>query len=364
MLEDSEAGDPQQSYHDLPPYRIPRFNIELAYALYQKLIAPAEALLEGARHVMIIPDGALTSLPFGVLVAAKSTTQVTRLRQYEQLPWLAKQYALSTLPSISALRVLRHFVKRSEADRPMVGFGDPLLGNQVSDMDTRGLSTQALLRRGLIADADTVRNAFKRLPDTQHELQAMAQALGADKTSLYLQDNATESQVRSVVLSPYRVIAFATHGLMAGEFKGLSEPALVLTPPKVASMADDGLLTASEVALLKLNADWVILSACNTAASDGTPGAQGLSGLARAFFYAGSRALLVSHWYVVSDATVQLQTDMFKAFATRPGLGRAEALQRARLKLMKQTNKPWFAHPMFWAPFVVVGEGGAVMSDN
>ena len=97
-------------------------------------------------------------------------------------------------------------------------------------------------------------------------------------------------------------MALATHGLVAGELAGVSEPALVLTPPAEGTEADDGLLTASEVAQLKFDADWVILSACNTAATDGTPGARGLSGQAKVFFYAGSRALLVSHWPVVSDA--------------------------------------------------------------
>jgi tetratricopeptide (TPR) repeat protein len=360
MLDASQAIDPKLEYHDLKPYKIPHFNVELAYALYQKLIAPAEPLLEGVKHVMVIPDGALTSLPFGVLVTEKPSSAITQLRQYRHVPWLTKRYALSTLPSIGALRVLRHFAKRSKADQPLVGFGDPLLGAEAaSNLSARGRSIQALLRRGPIADADTVRNAFKRLPGTQQELLAMADTLNTRPDSLYLQERATEAQVRSMTLSSYRVVAFATHGLMAGEFKGLAEPALVLTPPKIASKDDDGLLTASEVARLKLNADWVILSACNTAAADGTPGAQGLSGLARSFFYAGSRALLVSHWYVVSDSTVQLQTAMFSELAGQPGLGRAEALRRAQLKLIQQKNKPYFAHPMFWAPFVVVGEGSA-----
>ena len=103
-------------------------------------------------------------------------------------------------------------------------------------------------------------------------------------------------------LSDYRILAFATHGLVSGEMKGLAEPALVFTPPESGTEADDGLLTASEIATLELDADWVILSACNTAAADGTPGAEGLSGMAKAFFYAGARALLVSHWSVNSPA--------------------------------------------------------------
>ena len=107
------------------------------------------------------------------------------------------------------------------------------------------------------------------------------------------------------------MLAFATHGVMAGEISGLNEPGLVLTPPEKPSEEDDGFLAASEIATLDLNADWVLLSACNTAAADGAPGAEGFSGLARAFFYAGARTLLVSHWSVYSTAAVALTTGTF-----------------------------------------------------
>ena len=145
---------------------------------------------------------------------------------------------------------------------------------------------------------------MQRLPETADELKAIAATLKAGTASLHLGESATETRVKSLDLSRSRNLAFATHGLMAGELKGFAEPALVLTPPEEGSELDDGLLTASEIAQLKLNADWVILSACNTAAADGTPGAEGLSGLAKAFFYAGARSLLVSHWAVSSEATV------------------------------------------------------------
>jgi CHAT domain-containing protein len=155
-------------------------------------------------------------------------------------------------------------------------------------------------------------NAVRKLtplPESRKELRSLARSLGAGEGSLLVGRDATETRVKAAPLSDFKVLAFATHGLLAGDLAGLSEPALVLTPPLHATGMDDGLLTASEVAQLKLNADWVILSACNTAAVDGTPGAQGLSGLAKAFFYAGSRALLVSHWPVASDAAVALHPD-------------------------------------------------------
>ncbi len=180
---------------------------------------------------------------------------------------------------------------------------------------------------------------------------------------MFLGNQATERTVRNTDLSDSRVLAFATHGLVAGQIKGAAEPALVLTPPAQASDEDDGLLTASEIArYLKLDADWVILSACNTAAGD-APGAEGLSGLAKAFFYAGARALLVSHWSVQSEAAVKLTTRMLTEAAQHPAIGRAEALRRSMLALMDDTENPHFAHPLFWAPFVVVGEGGASTID-
>jgi CHAT domain-containing protein len=167
--------------------------------------------------------------------------------------------------------------------------------------------------------------------------------------------------VKTLDLSKYRTIAFATHGAMAGDIGGVGEAGLILTPPLQGTTDDDGYLSASEVARLKLNADWVVLSACNTAAADGTPGAEGLSGLAKAFFYAGARSLLVSHWWVASDATVPLTTTMLKEYEANPAQGKAEAHRKAMMALMVTPDHPEYAHPIFWAPFVIVGEGGAMV---
>jgi len=158
---------------------------------------------------------------------------------------------------------------------------------------------------------------------------------------------------------------FATHGLLAGEVAQLgqarAEPALVLSPPDQPTEEDDGLLTASEVASLKLDADWVVLSACNTAGGE-EAGAEALSGLARAFFYAGARALLVSHWPVDSYAATMLTSRTFAEMRKSGAVGRAEALRRAMLALMSDDQRPWTAHPAVWAPFVVVGAGAGAPS--
>ncbi|HIJ43692.1 MAG TPA: tetratricopeptide repeat protein [Rhodospirillaceae bacterium] len=335
---------------------IPPFDTTRAFELYGKLFAPAEPLLKGARHVFVVADGALQSLPLGVLVTEKPQGGFTDFSGYRQVPWLARKYALTTLPSVSSLRALRHFAKAARGNKLFGGFGDPLLKGHPDER--RGIELASLFKPRGIADVDAVRTRLAPLPDTAGELKAMAAILGAANDNLFLGERATERNAKTRDLSDYRVMAFATHGLVAGDLKGLAEPALVLTPPRTGTKEDDGLLTASEVAQLKLNADLVVLSACNTAAADGTPGAEGLSGLAKAFFYAGSRSLLVSHWPVRSDAAVKLTTRMLKEAANDNRIGRAEALRRSMLALMEDAGKPHFAHPMFWAPFVVVGEGG------
>ena len=215
-------------------------------------------------------------------------------------------------------------------------------------------------RNGL-ADVAAVRELCP-LPDTAYELTCVAKSLGAPPSSIVLGKDMTETVLKHADLTRYRVIHFATHGLLAGETAQFAsdnaEPALVMSPPATPTEEDDGLLTASEVTALKLDADWVVMSACNTAGG-GEPGAEALSGLARAFFYAGARALLVSHWPVNSYAATMLTTRTFAEMAKEPTIGRAEALRRAMLALISDDKRPWAAHPSVWAPFVVVGEGEA-----
>ena len=337
---------------------LPLFDSVLAFDLYRRLLAPAEPFLQGVDHLFVVPEGALESLPLAVLVTEPvgelPEMGAAGLSSYRNVAWLAKRYALTTLPSVASVRALRQLVRPAVAERPFIGFGDPVLRGGPE----RGAGIQvASLFRGSIADVEEVRG-LPSLPETADELREMATFLGAGESSVYLREQATETNVKALPLKSSRVIAFATHGLLSGELTGLAEPALVLTPPAEGTEHDDGLLTASEIAQLDLNAEWVILSACNTAGGD-RPGAQGLSGLAKAFFYAGARALLVSHWPVESVAATALTTRMFAERANDPSIGRAEALRRSMLALAADDTRPHYAHPAFWAPFVVIGEGGA-----
>ena len=334
------------------------FDAALAHELYETLLAPAEDMLAGVHHLMIVPHGPLEGLPFAVLVGKAPPGPLATWKDYQDVDWLARRFALTTLPSVGALESLRSRHKGQAGSQPFIGFGDPLLDGHPAEAE-EAASRGSLFRAGasgLLADPATVRQ-LPPLPDTAGELLTMATELGGDSGSVYLQERATERRVKTMDLTQVRVLAFATHGLVAGDIGQLGEPALVLTPPAEGTAEDDGLLTASEVASLRLNADWVVLSACNTAAPDGEPGAKGLSGLARAFFYAGARALLVSHWPVVSAAAAAITTGAARELEKDPGIGRAEALRRAMLTLADDRTRPYYAHPLFWAPFTIVGEG-------
>jgi CHAT domain-containing protein len=382
----------------------PPFHLGISHELYQSLFGPVEDLIKGKR-LLIVPSGPLTSLPFHVLVTEKPDTSIPASYEgYRNVAWLGRSHAITVLPSVASLKALRgQSAKRPKAPADYIGIGNPVLTGtpgecRTSKVQDRCPTVEVASARPQLAVAGaeraTVRgrrgrrNAGKGLgdvyangaeaaalikqvramcplPDTDYELRCVAERFPKDRYDLYRDKLATETGLRKLnadgTLARYRIVHFATHGLVAGDIETMAkrqgEPALVLTPPdQPADADDDGLLTASEVAQLKLNADWVVLSACSTAAGDGA-NAEALSGLARAFFYAGTRALLVSHWPVYSDAAVQLTTRTFAELERDPGIGRAEAFRRAMLALMDDPSQVSNAHPAVWAPFVVVGEG-------
>jgi tetratricopeptide (TPR) repeat protein len=333
------------------------------------LIGPVEDVIKHARHLVIVPAGPLTSLPFHLLVTEKPATPIPQLKDiasYRDAAWLIKRQAASVLPALASLKALRQVARRDPGAKPMVGFGDPVFDppERARALAARRTSRiRVAVTRGYGdfwqgANIDRVKLAryLPSLLDTADELKAVAKKLGAAAGDIHLGSDASETVVKRTALNNYRVVYFATHGLVAGDVGGLAEPSLALTLPNQPTELDDGLLTASEVAQLNLNADWVVLSACNTAAAD-KPGAEALSGLARAFFYAGARALLVSHWSVDSEAATRLTTSTFAVMKSDPKVGRAAALRNAMLAYMNDNSSPLNAYPAFWGPFSIIGEG-------
>ena len=358
------------------------FQLERAQALFATLLGPVREAIAG-KDLLIVASGPLTALPFHALVTEKPNAPKAGGEgpDFAHAAWLGRSNAVTMLPSLASLKSLRQFAKVSRAASPFIGIGNPLLTGQ-DGVDRSAWSRQTcdapamtqrvaeiasstLVRmvRGGIGEVESLRRQ-PPLPETADELCTVAKYVGAAPDAVLLGGNATEARIKALSVSgklaDARVLHLATHGLLADETKlflgSRAEPSLMLTPPETPSDEDDGLLTASEVATLKLDADWVILSACNTASGDRL-GGEALSGLARAFFYAGARSLLVSHWAVHSDATVNLITGSFAAMGETPGMTQAEALRHAMLTLIDGGGRE--AHPSYWAPFIVVGSSGA-----
>ena len=342
------------------------FDLGLAHELYATLLQPVESTVKDKKRLIVVPTGALTALPFHLLTTqAPHAAEPTTMETYRSAAWLIRRQAVSVLPSVTSLKSLRVLSNARLGGKPLIGFGDPIFNAAAeAQAATRGVKTATATRtralsdywQGVGVEPSQLAQDLPRLADTADELRVVAHKLGAPESDIHLRAEATEANVKRLPLADYRVVYFATHGLVAGDVKGLAEPSLALTLPQTPSATDDGLLTASEVAQLKLNADWVVLSACNTVAGD-KPGAEAMSGLARAFFYAGARALLVSHWTVGSNAATRLTTSTFDILKADPTLGRAEALRRAMLAFLHDTTDPNNAYPAFWAPFEIVGEG-------
>jgi CHAT domain-containing protein len=371
--------------------QVPAFDLAAANKLYAMLLQPVAAGWSGARSLMVVPHRSLGQLPFGLLVTEPVSAAPDGgppLAGYRKVPFLIRKLAVNQLPSVAALATLRSIPAAKGSRQTFAGFGDPWFsaeqakearaaagtsgglqqrgGAKTAQLQTRGIS---LVRRS--APAETTATAtlasLPRLPDTADEVRSIALALRADPAKdVFLGAQANEKTVTSGALANRRIIVFATHGLVPGDLGGLTQPALALSSPAVAGGGGDGLLTVEKILGLKLDADWVVLSACNTAAGQGA-GTEAVSGLGRAFFYAGTRALLVSNWPVETLSARTLTTDLFKRIAEDPRLPRAEALRQAELALIDgaghvdpETKKTLFsyAHPMFWAPFTLVGDGG------
>ncbi|MFC3442500.1 CHAT domain-containing protein [Sphingobium rhizovicinum] len=322
------------------------FDQGAAIDLYRQIFTPGIlASLDKARDLRIVPTGAFASLPFAML-PQRPVAKVDR-----NTPWLIHRFAIEVQPGFAI--GARQMTRMAMRDQRFLGIGAPQsFAVAAPALPQRGgglLAANAYFRNGG-ADAQAL-SQLPSLPGSLTELQAVAKRFGADHATLLVGGEASEGALRRRDLSHYGVILFATHGLVSGEMEGVTEPALVLSPPASATADDDGLLTASEVAGMRIGADWVILSACNTAAGKDAQGAA-YSGLAQAFRYAGAGSLLVSHWPVRDDASAFVTLETVKG-ANR-GLPRAVALQRAMLKLIR-SGQPGAAQPYIWAPFILMG---------
>jgi tetratricopeptide (TPR) repeat protein/CHAT domain-containing protein len=349
------------------------FRMDLAYALYWQLFSQIESSIVG-KKLLVVSPGILATLPLEVLPTKWPDYNSRRFASdYTDVDWLIKEHPIAILPSVNSLRLFRAVEHPQPAPLAFVGFGNPTLRGNGNCLSSQ---TDATCPKSQVAPTDlqfartqvrsgSLKSVFKDgpdrssvasnvlqlcpLPDTSVELNCISEAIGG---TVYLAENFTKPELRELnksgILAKYRVVDFATHGLLPdkNDRDELAEPSLVTTPSK----DDDGLLRASEIAQLRLNADWVVLAACNTGS-----GAGGMKGLADAFFYAGARAILVSNWETNSSATVLLSVGLAAAIKANPATSLTEAHRISVLSLIGDRSRPRFSEPELWAPFTVIG---------
>lgn len=323
--------------------RIP-FDTERANRLYRNSLGAFDGFLHSGDELVVIADDAFQSVPWAVLV-----TNVEQGAGDDE--FLIDRLALSSVPSLQSFVALRRSPRLQHASRSFMAFADPSMES------FRPGSTGLHIDREE-AEYEVVRH-LKPLNDARLEAEQMARDLNAGADVVFSREAATEQRVREAPLASFRFLSFSTHGVMAGEVPGRPEAALLLTRKRFDDPDDDGFLTASEVSRLRLQADLVILSACNTGRINPRAGITGISGLARGFFAAGSRSLLVSHWSVHARASALLLTDAIQRMAANPGLGKAEALRQSMIAMRTAQLGERYTGPEYWGAFTVVGDSGA-----
>jgi CHAT domain-containing protein len=327
-----------------------RGHVQLARQLYATLLGSARNQIKGKHHIIVVPDGQLFYLPFEGLIADDEKLDGPADSLSSQ-PYLGKIYSFSYAPSASVLVTLKRLhANLDNAPRPLLAFGDPAFQSSSVSQEI-ALSTRGAYEKMGIG--------FDRLPYSAEEVRAVMRAYAADSGSIYLGTNATKKVLLALDLSQYRILHFATHAVIGDEVKWISQPALIFSPDGSGTL-DNDVLKMSEIFDLRLNADLVVLSACETARGNMSRG-EGIIGLTSAFLFAGGRSVVASLWNVNDESTSLFMESFYEGL--KAGLPKAEALQQARVKTMQKRIKRGvtgeqesLASPYFWAPFVLIGE--------
>jgi CHAT domain-containing protein len=327
---------------------LPVFDIDGTRKLYDLTLAGVAAKIRGAKSLVIAPTGPLLSVPFEVLLTGPAD-----LSKLAEAPWLVRQATITHVPAATNFVSLRKVANTSAASKAWFGFGDfhPV---SVAQADrTFPVAT--------CGDSGVLLASLPPLPGAVKELESARAVLGAATGDELTGDRYTVEQVLNTPLKDYRILHFAAHALLPTDLRCQTEAAIVTSPSPGADDAKGALLSASKLLGLDLDANLVILSACNSGGPGGGAG-ESLSGLARSFFFARARSLLVTHWEVSDQVAALLVVLTINNMKEKPGDGVTGAIRDAQLSLLDQaaTGKlpPEIAHPFFWAPFAVIGDGG------
>ncbi|HEK85253.1 MAG TPA: CHAT domain-containing protein [Candidatus Aminicenantes bacterium] len=299
--------------------------------LYKLLLEPG--MIEGIKNLIIIPDDILNLLPFETLLVT-----------HQPVDWLIRHYTVYYAPSLSSLRELARHQNRKNRSKPkqnLFAVGDPYYGELEEKYPE--LSTKAIFQ-DLYTLADL---KFYRLKYSHEEIKRISNLI--PKATILEREKATEDLVKSANLSDYKIIHFAAHGLIDDQKPARS--AIVLTLDN--DPAEDGFLQMREILNLKLNADLVVLSACQTGLGQFIRG-EGIKGLSRAFFFAGASSVLMSLWTINDQVSSQFMERFY--FHLKSGKTTAEALRKVKLEMI---DSGVVSHPYYWATFILSGDGSS-----
>jgi len=324
------------------------FDLAASYAVYKTWLQPLQESLRSARTVYIAAGGVLSNLPWNVLVTQPAA-------KLEQANWWIAQVTPVQMPSGSSL-VLARGHGASKAKQPFTAFADPSFDGR--DTAASPAATTRVVRQNAVpADAGQRPTLDYRsitpLPETLDEVRAIGTALGADAGSVVRGTMASRSQVMKQNLIDSRMIAFATHGLLPGEVPGMLKAGLAMSYE--GQGLADSVLTIDDIVGLRLDADWVLLSACNTGYASGAAG-DSMSALLRGFFASGARTLMATQWAVESQSAKALTVQTFKTLAQDPKLGKGQALANSQREMQAGKFGALYRHPYFWAPYFLAGD--------
>jgi CHAT domain-containing protein len=334
-----------------------QFPVAAGTNIHAFLFGGLEGCMRPGTRITIAPPPGFANVPLAALLSEPPPRKGDGY-DLAKAHWLIRDVSFARVVSARHYLATQPHLERQRASRAFLGIGDPALDPGHTTKVASAAAGNLKTPNGL---AD-----FKELPETGEELNAVAKLFRAAQSDILVRGEATEKLFRSKPLADYDVLHFATHGLLADELSGLAESALMLTPGRVEDSLDDGLLSASEISRLLLNARLVVLSACNTARYDTTHASQGVQDLQMAFTVAGAPTLLASLWPIESATARDIISRFFAEWQRGGEGGAADALARATRNYLAAAATP-YQHPRFWAPFVVMGngtvQGGAAKAD-
>jgi len=330
------------------------FNQNVNTLIYNTFFKKIVDNLNDQKKLIIITDKYFSSYPFEMMISNRQNLDIKKLDQIDNLikpKYLIQDYELSYLPNVEIFINLKNSKKTIlENNSVFLGIGDPKLTKSKENKEKSSEEIK-FLRNGSISNSEVIYNKYDELPYTNKELIEMSKTFTNAK--ILLKEKANEKDIKNMNLSKFDIISFATHAEIYGNFSEYEEPFLVLTPPKISSLENDGLLTTSEISELKLNSKLIILSACNTN-YELNKYAEGYSGLVSAFFTAGSKSVISTHWPVEDKAGYILMTETIKN-AIQNKISIPDALRQTKIKFIEGEYGEEYKKPFYWAPYIYVG---------